>query len=89
LDLQPRASEASVSTVGYTDKSRASEALVLFSLEHYETCFLHNWLPRLSINGQMDELLSQEAKFQSFRQEDCSFVFLADVLPKALGEIYL
>jgi hypothetical protein len=35
----------------------------------------------------MDELLSQEAKFQSFSQQDCSFVFLADVfLPKAFGE---
>jgi hypothetical protein len=37
----------------------------------------------------MDQLLSQEAKFQSFNQEDYSFVFLADVLPKTLGEIYL
>jgi hypothetical protein len=34
----------------------------------------------------MDKLLSQEAKFQSLSQRDCSFVFLADVLPKAFGE---
>jgi hypothetical protein len=34
----------------------------------------------------MDKLLSQEPKVQSFSQQDCSFVFLADVLPKALGE---
>jgi hypothetical protein len=37
----------------------------------------------------MDKLLSQEAKFQNFSKQDCSFVLMVDVLPKALGEIYL
>lgn len=37
----------------------------------------------------MDKLLSQQAKFQNFSKQDCSFVLMVDVLPKALGEIYL